>query len=264
AAAVRGQHGAALPEALTASGAAAPPDGVSGAPRGAARRAAVAAVVAPVVLFALSRQAQVLVERFLASALPPGAISHLNYAQKIAQLPMTLSLMICTVTLPLVARAIAEGDTRTAGRRVERDLTLASALVLLGAAYVVALAPQLVELLFQRGAFDATATAATAAVMRVYALGLLGHTLVGTLVRPFFAAARPTWYPLAAMAAGLLLTVVAGAVAVPAWGAPGMAAANAAGITVTAALLLHGLRRRMLPLRLGRVLGTLARLLPAA
>nr|WP_093840295.1 lipid II flippase MurJ [Streptomyces aidingensis] len=222
-----------------------------------------AGLVAPVALFALSRQAQVLVERFLASALPPGAISHLNYAQKVAQLPMTLSLMICTVTLPLVARAIAEGDTRAAARRVERDLTLAAALVLAGAAYVAAFAPQIVELLFQRGAFDAHATAATAAVMRVYALGLLGHTLVGTLVRPFFAAARPTWYPLAAMSAGLLITVAAGVPAVPAWGAPGMAAANAVGITVTAGLLLHGLRRRMLPLRPARVLGTLGRLLPA-
>ncbi|CAO0834305.1 hypothetical protein SMICM17S_12557 [Streptomyces microflavus] len=37
--------------------------------------------------FALSRQSQVLMERFLASTLPAGAISHLNYAQKVAQIP---------------------------------------------------------------------------------------------------------------------------------------------------------------------------------
>ena len=50
-----------------------------------------ATVLAPVVLFVVSRQSQVLVERFLASSLPDGAISHLNYAQKVAQLPMVLS-----------------------------------------------------------------------------------------------------------------------------------------------------------------------------
>ncbi|WP_103528483.1 lipid II flippase MurJ, partial [Streptomyces sp. SM12] len=221
------------------------------------------AVVAPVALFALSRQAQVLVERFLASGLPAGAISHLNYAQKVAQLPMVLSLMIVTVTLPIVARAMAEGDVERARRRVERDLVLASAVVLLGAAFVLACAPQLIELLFQRGAFDASATAATADVMRVYALGLLGHTLVGTLVRPFFSAARPTWYPLAAMSAGLAVTVVAGTLLVGPWGAPGIAAANAAGIAVSALLLLAGLGTRVMPLDTGRVLSTLGRLVLA-
>ncbi len=72
------------------------------------------ALIAAVLLFALCRQSQVLVERFLASSLPAGAISHLNYAQKVAQIPMTLSLMVCTVTFPVVARALADGDTARA------------------------------------------------------------------------------------------------------------------------------------------------------
>lgn len=222
------------------------------------------ATVAAVALFAISRQAQVLVERFLASGLDPGAISHLNFAQKIAQLPMVLSLMIATVTLPLVSRAMAAGDLAGARRRVERDVTLAALVVLTGAAYVLAFAPQIVEVLFQRGAFDAEDTAATAAVMRVYALGLLGHTLVGTLIRPFFSAGRTTWYPLAAMAAGLLVTAVAGAALAGPHGAPGIAGANALGIAVTAGLLLRGLSARMIPLRTGRLLAALGLLLPAA
>ncbi|MGY1454639.1 lipid II flippase MurJ [Streptomyces sp. SS8] len=221
-------------------------------------------VVAPVAVFALSRQSQVLVERFLASGLPPGAISHLNYAQKIAQLPMTFSLLLCTVTFPLVARAMADGRTERARRRVERDLVLAATVVLLGAAYVIAYAPQIVQLLFERGAFGAADTAATASVMRVYATGLLGHCLAGALVRPFFAAARPTWYPAAAMAAGLLLTVAAGALAAPHWGVHGIAAANAAGITTTALLLLCGLRTRVLPVRVRAVAAGLLRLALAA
>ena len=244
------------------------PSGTGNAtPRGGRARAAGWAgisVVAPVALFALGRQAQVLVERFLGSTLPAGAISCLNYAQKVAQLPMVLSMMVCTVTLPVVARALAEGDTEGARRRVERDLVVASAVVLPGAAYVIACAPQIIELLFQRGAFDAQATAATARVMRVYALGLLGQTLVGTLARPFFSAARPTWYPLGAMALGLLATVLGGLAAVPHWGAPGIAAANAAGITLTAFLLLGGLAARSIPLHRGEVLARLARLAVAA
>ncbi|GAA1350593.1 murein biosynthesis integral membrane protein MurJ [Streptomyces beijiangensis] len=222
------------------------------------------ALMIPVVVFTVSRQSQVLVERFLASPLPGGAISHLNYAQKVAQIPMVLSLMLCTVNFPVVARALAAGRPRDAQRRMERDLIAAAAIVLVGTAVVIAAAPQIVELLFQRGAFDAEDTRATATIMRVYALGLLGQTLVGTLVRCYFSAARPLWYPAAAMLAGLAVNIFFGLATAALWGATGIAAANALGITVTAALLLCGIRRQGIPLATGRLSAGLCKLTAAA
>ncbi|MFJ9374093.1 murein biosynthesis integral membrane protein MurJ [Streptomyces sp. NPDC101455] len=222
------------------------------------------ALMATVLLFALCRQSQVLIERFLASHLPAGAISHLNYAQKVAQMPMVLSLMLCTVTFPVVARALAEGDTEKARDRVERDLALAACLVLLGAAVVIACAPQIIQLLFQRGAFTVHDTAATAGVMRVYALGLLGQTLVGVLVRSYFSAGRPTWYPVGAMAAGIVVTTWIGVWTVGPWGVIGIAVANATGITFTALLLLYGSGPRSVPLRTRQVLIELSRPVRAA
>ncbi|MEU5955776.1 lipid II flippase MurJ [Streptomyces sp. NPDC047525] len=216
-------------------------------------------LIATVLLFALCRQSQVLIERFLASSLPSGAISHLNYAQKVAQVPMILSLMLCTVTLPVVARALAEGDVKRARSRVERDLGLAGCVVLLGTAVVIACAPQLIQLLFQRGAFTADDTVATAAVMRVYALGLLGHTLVGALVRSYFSGGRATWFPLGAMAVGVSATAAIGGWAVDLWGVRGIALANAAGISVTAFVLLCGMGPRNVPIRVRRVLGELVK-----
>ncbi|WP_424213276.1 murein biosynthesis integral membrane protein MurJ [Streptomyces sp. BI20] len=221
-------------------------------------------LIAPVILFAVFRQSQVLVERFLAAALPAGAISHLNYAQKVAQMPMVLSLMIATVTFPVVAQAMASGERDKARRRVEQDLALAGLTVLLGTAMVIGYAPQIIEVLFQRGAFTAEDTAATASVMRVYALGLLGHCLVGALSRPFFSAARPTWFPMLAMGVGLLVNIAVGVLAAGWWGTWGIAAANAAGISTTAALLLFGIGSRIVPIRAGRVVRELGRLALAA
>lgn len=72
------------------------------------------------------------------------------------------------------------------------------------------------------------------------------------------------------MAAGITATSVIGAVAVRPWGVAGIAAANAFGITVTAALLLTGLRasRRGSPhgvrLRVRPVLAELSRPVLAA
>ena len=232
----------------------------------------------PVALFTLTRQAQVFVERYLASSLAPGTISHLNYAEKIAQMAMTLGLMVCTVTFPLVARALAAGDTATARRRVEQDLELVGAVVLAGTAILIACAPDIVRLLFQRGEFTAADTAATAAAMRVYSLGLLGQAMVGTLIRPYFSvrpavtrgragsagSERSDWYPIASMALGLLVTAVVGAATAHRFGALGLAAANAAGISLTAALLLGALRARGVPVRVHTVLFAQTRLLTAA
>ncbi|MFI0595674.1 murein biosynthesis integral membrane protein MurJ [Streptomyces griseus] len=222
------------------------------------------AVLAPVVLFVVSRQSQVLVERFLASTLPAGAISHLNYAQKVAQMPMVLSLMICTVTFPVVAQAMAAGDREKARLRVERDLALAGMVVLLGTAVVLGYAPQIIEVLFQRGAFDVADTDSTAQVMRVYALGLLGHCLVGALSRPFFSSGRPTWFPAFAMGTGLLVTMGAGYALTYRFGVDGIATANAIGISTTALLLLMGLGTRVVPIRTRAVALSLGRLTGAS
>jgi len=221
-------------------------------------------VLAPVVLFVVSRQSQVLVERFLASTLPAGAISHLNYAQKVAQMPMVLSLMICTVTFPVVARAMADGNHEKARQRVERDLALAGMVVLLGTAVVLGYAPQIIEVLFQRGAFDGADTESTAQVMRVYAAGLLGHCLVGALSRPFFSSGRPTWFPAFAMGTGLLVTTGAGYALTYRFGVDGIATANAIGISTAALLLLMGLGTRVVPIRARAVALSLGRLAGAA
>jgi putative peptidoglycan lipid II flippase len=139
-----------------------------------------------------------------------------------------------------------------------------TALILVAAAYLVAFAPVVVAVLLEHGRFSAADTAATASIMRVYALGLLGQAMVGVLCRPFFTGARPSgrqraersgargqaagtgrhsWYPAVAMAVGLAVTTGLAVLAVPFLGAAGIAAANGTGISVTAVLLLAGLRR---------------------
>ncbi|OIV35991.1 hypothetical protein BIV57_18620 [Mangrovactinospora gilvigrisea] len=241
------------------------------------------AAFVPIAVFTLSRQAQVFVERFLASELAPGTISYLNYATKVAQVPMSFALILSTVTFPLLSRHLAAGRMDAARRRIEADLGGVSAVTAIGAAFMIACAPQLVQLLFQRGEFTPADTAATASVMRVYLLGLLGQALVGALVRPFFSgtaaggaagvrrdrdgnpAGRITrhdvWFPAWCMLTGLVLTGVVGELLLHVWGAKGIALANAVGITVPALMLLVGLKVLVvrvsitrLALRVGRCL----------
>jgi putative peptidoglycan lipid II flippase len=237
-----------------------------GLPRRLAVRGSVVTVgaFAPVALYTLTRQSQVFVERYLGSALPPGTISHLNYAQKVAQLPMLVALLVCTVTFPTLARNVAAGQDGKARLRLESDLRAVTALILVAAAYLVAFAPQIVGILLQHGRFGAADTAATASIMRVYALGLLGQALVGVLCRPFFTGTRPGWYPALAMLVGLAVTTALAVGTVPFLGVTGIAAANGIGITTTAVLLLVGLRTRSLAVSLPAIGTATARLIACA
>ncbi|HEU5426553.1 MAG TPA: lipid II flippase MurJ [Actinocrinis sp.] len=224
--------------------------GAPGRPtRGAA--AVTLAAVAPIAVFTLVRQAQVYVERFLGSELPTGTISHLNYAQKVAQVPMSLSVMLAVVSFPTLSRAIQAGRVAEARRRMTRDLAIAAGAVTLATLFLLAFAPWVIAVLFQHGAFTARDTAATASIMRVYALGLLGQTVVGVTCRLHFST-RASWFPAAAMAPGLLATAAVGRLTLHTLGASGIALGNAAGITLTAALLLAHARRALSPTPRGR------------
>lgn len=218
----------------------------------------------PIAVFTLTRHAQVFVERILGSELSAGTISHLNYAQKIAQVPMALSIMVATVTFPMLARSIATGDEDGSRHHMQRDLTAVSAVVLAASAYLIAFATPIVRVLFEHGAFTERDTAATASIMRVYALGLLGQAAVGVLTRSYYSHRRPTWYPAVVMAAGLAVTALVGVVLLPAWHGLAIAAGNAAGITLTAALMLRGPRQRRSAVPVARVAGSLVRLVVMA
>jgi putative peptidoglycan lipid II flippase len=219
---------------------------------------------APLAVYTLTRQAQVFVERHVGSGLNPGTISHLNYATKVAQMPVLVALLVCTVTFPTLARDVAAGDAGKARLRLESDLRVVTALILAAAAYLVAFAPAVVSMLLEHGRFSAADTAATASILRVYALGLLGQAMVGVLCRPFFAGARPGWYPALAMAVGLAVTTGLALTAVPFLGVAAVAAANGTGITTTALLLLVGLRRRSVAVSLPAVASATVRLGAAA
>lgn len=206
----------------------------------------------PVAAHSLARQAQVLIERFAAA--PPawfgaplveGTISHLNYSQKIAQIPITLSFMAAAVTFPIFAKSVASGDSGQARRRMEVDTIVLGGIALLVIAYLAIYAPVVVEVLFERREFTADDTAATAAILRIYVLGILGQALVSLLVRPFFTFEGRVWFPAVAMLWGLGVTAIATFVLVGPFGAGGIAGANALGITVTAVILAVGARSRL-------------------
>lgn len=146
-------------------------------------------------------QVNVLVDNKLASHLPAGGISALQYAIRLFQLPLGLfAVAVSTALLPrLAARAASESSSSVAGKRLSQGRAavvskplqqgvLACALILFPATVgLLLLAEPLIRLLFEHGAFTPEDTARTASALRFYALGLAPYGLTTVLTRAFYA-----------------------------------------------------------------------------
>jgi putative peptidoglycan lipid II flippase len=170
------------------------------------------AVMAPGTLGAGVTQLNLLISTALASLLPSGSVSYLYYADRLNQLPLGIvGIAVGTAILPPLSRQLRLGQAADAVATQNRGLELAWFLTLPAAVALALLAGPILSVLFQRGAFSVTDTAATAAALAAYAIGLPAFVLVKVLAPAFFArhdTATPVKVAIAAMAANLCLTLV--------------------------------------------------------
>jgi putative peptidoglycan lipid II flippase len=153
-------------------------------------------------------QINLLVSTNVASFLPTGSISYLQYADRLNQLPLAVvGIAVGTAILPTLSRQIRSGDERAANETQNRGLELALFLTLPAAAALAVISEPILTVLFQRGRFDAAASHATAQALAVYAAGLPAFVLVKVLA-PAFYARQDTKTPVKVATASLVLNLV--------------------------------------------------------
>jgi putative peptidoglycan lipid II flippase len=168
--------------------------------------------MAPATLGAGVTQLNLLISTALASFLPSGSVAYLYYADRLNQLPLgVVGIAVGTAILPPLSRQVRQGHLADAVTTQNRGLELALLLTLPAAVALALLATPILSVLFQRGAFDAADTSATAAALGAYAAGLPAFVLIKVLAPAFFArhdTATPVKVAIAAVAANLCLTLV--------------------------------------------------------
>lgn len=132
-------------------------------------------------------QVNLLVGRQVASFFD-GAVAWLSYADRLYQLPLGLvGVAIGVVLLPDLSRKLQASDEAGAQSAFNRANEFSLALTLPAAVALVAIPLPLVSVLFERGAFSATDSTATAAAVAIYGLGLPAFVLQKTVIPLFFA-----------------------------------------------------------------------------
>ena len=190
------------------------------------------------------QQINLVIGVILASLLPTGAISYLYYADRVYQLPLgVIGIAVGTALLPLLSRQLREGDEAGGQASFNRALEYSLLLTLPAASALAVIPGPIVAVLFERGAFDAGSTTATAAALAAFALGLPAFVLVKVLAPGFFAredVATPVKIAGVSVAANIALSA---ALLVPLEHV-GLALATSAASWLNAALLALVLRRR--------------------
>jgi putative peptidoglycan lipid II flippase len=190
-------------------------------------------------------QVNVFVNTVLATGEGTGAVSWLNYAFRLMYLPIGIfGVSIATATLPAVSRQVAVGDERGARSTVADGLSLMFMLNIPAAMGLMVLAPSIVRLLFERGAFTPADTVATAAAVQFYAIGLIGYSVV-RITSPVFYALGQNRIPVAVSVVTVLINAGLNIWLVGVMGYRGLALGTSVAALLNAALLLCFLRRRL-------------------
>src|SRR2546430_302416 len=202
-------------------------------------------VMGPAVIAASAVQVNVLINSGFAASLGNGPVSWLNIAFRLMQLPLGIfGVAIGTVTLPLVSKSAAVGNTDEFRTILARGMRLAFLLTIPSAIGLAMLASPIISVIYQHGRFTAEMTRQTAGALQFYAIGLVSYAVLKVLTPAFYAIGKrntPMVVSFLAIGANLFLnwlfTFQLG------WGHRGLAFSTSLVATINF-LLLYALMRR--------------------
>jgi putative peptidoglycan lipid II flippase len=141
------------------------------------------------------------------ASLQASAVSFLYYADRINQLPLGMvGIAIGVVLLPTLTRHLADGDEAGAMASQNRSLEFALLLTLPAAVALIVIPKPIIQVLFQRGSFQASDTVAVSAALSAFAFGLPAFVMTKVFLPGFFAredTATPMWFAMASVAVNI-------------------------------------------------------------
>lgn len=189
-------------------------------------------------------QLSILINTNIASRLGHGAVTWLNYADRLMEFPTALlGVALGTVMLPGLSAAYAKGELERYNGLLDHGLRL---VLLVGIPASVGLwltADALVSFLFQGRSFSPDDVVRTGAAVTGYAVGLIGLIAL-KIIAPAFYARKDIRTPVKAAFFSLIVVQAVNLIAVPAFAHAGLALSVGIGSCVNAGSLLWILRRR--------------------
>ena len=200
--------------------------------------------ILPVVFGASLYQINLLIGTILATTISDGAVSYLYYADRVTQLPLgVVGIAVGTALLPMISRQLEAGDDEKANTSQNRGIEIALLLTVPAALALIVIPEPIIQVLFERGAFGADASEATALALMAYAIGLPAYVGIRVFTPGYFAR-EDTATPVRIAALAMVVNVVLNLVLMQPFGHVGIALASSVSAWLNILLLVAVLAKR--------------------
>lgn len=202
-------------------------------------------LLGPVFIGVAVNQVNAMVDRTLASTLVEGSISALNYANKLNNFVMGVFITsIASVIYPMLSKLSADSDKEKFTESVVTSVNSIVLLVLPISVGAIVLANPIVKILFQRGAFDSSATEMTAIALVFYSIGLVAFGLRDVLGKVFYSL-QDTKTPMINGAIAMVMNIILNIILVKIMGHAGLAFATSISAILCIFMLFGSLKKKI-------------------
>ena len=209
-------------------------------------------------------QINVFVNTQLATSQGTGAVSWLDFAFRLMYLPIGLfGVSVATAATPAISRMVAEGNFERIRSTLASALGLMLFLNLPATIGLIVLARPIIAVIFEHGEFTSADTLATAAALQLYAIGLIGYSIVRIISPTFYALGRSR-VPVMVSAGSVLINIVLNVTLVRSMGYRGLALGTSITAILNAAVQMFLLRREINGIGGTRIAASFARVMAAA
>ncbi|MGY3715238.1 murein biosynthesis integral membrane protein MurJ [Sutcliffiella cohnii] len=141
----------------------------------------------PVGLTIAVGQINMFVNTLFAANLGDGVVTNLNYAFRLVNIPQAIfGVVIATIIFPILAEAKSNNNNALFKRGIEKGLTYMFLFLAPAVAGMVVIMEQLVRLVYERGAFDTSATALTSEYAIFYIGSVLFYSIQAVIAKGFY------------------------------------------------------------------------------
>jgi putative peptidoglycan lipid II flippase len=202
----------------------------------------------PAILGLASTQINIFVNTVIASFLPQGSPSYLNYSFRLMHFPLgVFGVAVATVTLPIVATYAARKDIPNVLSTCASSLRLVFFLTLPSIFFLAIASKPIVSTLYQHGVFTYQDTLFTSQALIFYAFGLFAYASV-RVIAPVFYSLGDTKTPVKVSVLAVAMNIALNLAFMRPFGFRGLALATSLSAMLNMFVLMSLLRGRVGPL----------------
>jgi putative peptidoglycan lipid II flippase len=221
-------------------------------------------LMAPATLGLASTQVNIFVNTLIASLLPQGSVSYLNYSFRLMQFPIgVFGVAVATVTFPVISAYAARKQTGELLQTFTSSLKLVFFLTIPSAVFLAVASQPVISALFQHGRFTFADTVATSQALIFYCIGLFAYSSVRLTASTFYSMGD-TRTPVKTSAVAVAVNIILNLILMHPLGFRGLALAASVAAMTNLFLLLLILDRRIGPVDRKGIAAAFLKILSAA